>query len=407
MERTGGRIPWCVVGLVALFVVVVSACAVTPSPQLEQRTSARPSDPRAKFVSGNVTTCPGAGFPGAIQVGAEGNSPANDANVSGTPKANAGLIQPGQGEEVDVAITGGAVIDGVIVKGGPAFNVYSNTTVLPPALAPDEHYISPLNGGGNVPDLSHWFVCYHLGSPPPVGSLIVLKAVSDGDVPATPLPTAFTVLVNCNDADPTHHNVTVNLPGGGGIGSPILTGIPLGTVCTVVEQGTGSFPPGTKVTYDPSGADTPGVTTGGTGPVIVNVTNDFSGVASKTGTLQIVKTLVPPGPGVVVPSNFVIEVLCDDGTEATVTVPGGGGPGTPTVTAKAGALCSLEETEAPTLPPGWVVTYSVNGGPAGSELPLATIVANQTVTVNIINDPTQVSPEVVTRPVVVQPNFTG
>jgi hypothetical protein len=294
------------------------------------------------------------------------------------------------------------VVDAVVVKGGPAYNVYSNPAFLPPTLPPDQHYISPLNGGGNVPDLSHWFICYHRETPPPVGSLTVLKTVRAGQVPALPLPTAYSALVNCNDQDPAHENVTVNLPGGGGVGVPSLSGIPVGTVCTVVEQGVSSFPPGTVVTYDPPGADTTGVTIGDTAPVEVTITNDFSGVAPKRGTLEIVKALVPPGPGVVIPPNFLIAVLCDDGTQATVTVPGTGGIGTPRVTANAGALCSLEEAENPTLPPGWVVSYSANGGPPTAELPLVVIVEDETVTITIINDPTRVLAEVVT-----QPRFAG
>jgi hypothetical protein len=144
-----------------------------------------------------------------------------------------------------VAISGvGVIIDAVVVKGGPAYNLYTNATFLPPTLPPPQHYISPLNGGGNVPDLSHWFVCYHLGTPPPTGSLTVRKVVSVDEKLATPLPTGYSALVNCNDGNLAHQNVTVNLPGGdGGVGTPQLTGIPPGTVCTVVEQGTGSFRP--------------------------------------------------------------------------------------------------------------------------------------------------------------------
>jgi hypothetical protein len=95
-------------------------------------------------------------------------------------------------------------------------------------------------------------------------------------------------------------------------------------------------------------------------------------------------------------------VLCDDGTFTVVTVPGTGGPGTPTVTAGADAHCSLEETSTASLQPGWVVTYSVNGGPPSTELPFIDIVADQTVTVTITNDPTNVL-----GAVVLQPNFTG
>ena len=185
-----------------------------------------------------------------------------------------------------------------------------------------------------------------------------------------------------------------------------------GTLCTVVEQDTGSFPPGTTVSYDPPGADDPGVTVSSGSGVEVTITNEFSDVPPTTGTLQVEKTLVPPGPGIVVPESFFIPVLCDDGTSATVIVPGGGGPGSPTVTATAGALCSLEEFNSAQLPEGWVVSFSVNGGPPSTDLPVVAIVGGQTVTVTVINDAAGVLAENVTRgggtgAVTAQPRFTG
>jgi hypothetical protein len=365
------------------------------------------------MVVGNVVTCAGAGFAGSIQMGSPTNANASDANVSGTVKTNAGSIQPGQGQEVDVAITGaGVAIDAVIVKGGPAYNVYANAGVLPPALGPDQHYISPLNGGGNVPTISHWFVCYHLTTPPAAGSLTVDKIVTapNGE-PATPLPTSYSALVNCNDGIPAHTNVTETFPGGGGQGTPVLTGIPGGTVCTVVEQNTGSFPAGTTVSYTPAGANTPGITVLGSAAAQVSITNDFSGVAVLKGSVQLVKVLKPNPSNIPIPATFTTEIACDDGTDTNVTLPGGGGPGTPVVTPAIGSLCVLQESTE-VLPPGWVVTYSVNGGAATTTLPKFPVPSSATVTVSIINDPSQVSAEVVTQPtaappVAVQPSFTG
>jgi hypothetical protein len=216
-------------GLGAL-VLLLSACL--PSQELLQRLLPSPSDPRATFVPGNETTCAGVNLPDSIQVGASENNPASDANVSGIPAPNTCAVQPGQGEEVNVTITGGpnVVIDAVVVKGGPAYNLYTDPTFLPPTLGPPQHYIAPLNGGDNVPALSHWYICYHLSTPPPVGSLTVRKVVSIDQQPATPLPTSYTALENCNDGIPAHENVTVTLPGGGGIGTPVLTGIPPNTM---------------------------------------------------------------------------------------------------------------------------------------------------------------------------------
>ena len=49
----------------------------------------------------------------------------------------------------------------VIVKGGPAYNVYRYT-----GQTSDAGLTSPVNGGGNIPTISHYVVCY--GPRPPV-----------------------------------------------------------------------------------------------------------------------------------------------------------------------------------------------------------------------------------------------
>jgi hypothetical protein len=411
--RKSGRVAATSTALVCLAAaVLVAVLPIAASALLRDLLRSSPSDPRATMVVGNVVTCAGAGFGGSTQMGSPTNASASDANVAGTVKTNAGSVQQGKGQEVDVAITGaGVVVDAVIVKGGPAYNVYSNAAVLPPALAPDQHYISPLNGGSNVPTISHWFVCYHLSTPPPVGSLTVTKIViAPNGEPATPLPTSYSSIVNCNDGIPAHTNATVTFPGGGGEGTPVLTGITNGSVCTVVEQNTGAFPSGTSVSYSPAGADSTGVTISGSAAAQVAITNDFSAVAVQKGTVQLVKVLAPNPGNIPIPATFTTEVACDDGTDTTVTLPGGGGPGSPAVTPAIGSLCVLQESTE-VLPPGWVVTYSVDGGPASLTLPKFPIPSSTPVTVTILNDPSQVAAEVVTQPaaqpVAVQPSFTG
>lgn len=136
-----------------------------------------PSDPRATFHSGNVTTCSGVGFKGDTQVGSDSNKDAADKNVAGAVFWNVGPIHPDQGQELDVKIlaagkAAGVVIDAVVVKGGNGYNVYKNTNYLPPKLNAPQHYISPFNNGNKVPEISHWFVCYHVStSPIPVGTV--------------------------------------------------------------------------------------------------------------------------------------------------------------------------------------------------------------------------------------------
>src|SRR5262245_45786960 len=89
-----------VVGLVVLAgwvaVGMGSATASVPILRAPQIAKATPSDSRATFVSGNVTTCGDVGFPNALQVGESHNASASDVNVAGTPAVNGGPTQPGQ-----------------------------------------------------------------------------------------------------------------------------------------------------------------------------------------------------------------------------------------------------------------------------------------------------------------------
>ncbi len=141
------------------------------------------SDPRANGYTGNVTTCSAIGLSSDTQLSGN-DANASDSYYSGTVATNAGTTQPGQGQELDVTqLQSGMVIDAIVVKGGNGYNEYTNSAFLPPTLASPQHYISPLNGGGNVPAISHWFICYHAGSPPttspPAGTItITLNAAS-------------------------------------------------------------------------------------------------------------------------------------------------------------------------------------------------------------------------------------
>ena len=157
--------------------------------------------------------------------------------------------------------------------------------------------------------------------------------------------------MNCDDG--IHTNVPVTFGLGGGLGLPVvaLDDIPVGTVCTVVEQGTGSFPAGTVVTYDPVGADTPGVTIGATGGVVVNIVNDFSEDHVVMADVTITKA-VTPAPGVDPPASFSAAAQCGDGTNVTITLPGAGGAGTPSPQ-RSDAL-ALRRGRGPGLGPGRV-----------------------------------------------------
>src|SRR3954454_1464458 len=239
-EHYGARVIKCaVIVAVSMFVAIVGGG--TPSSAqvggLEGLLRSTPSDPRASFHDGNAVLCGQVGFANDDQLAAFRNDSASDGIVSGAAAPNSGTIQTGQGEDLNVTVTNqNVVVDAVVVKGGNGYSVYPNPAaappILPPALPPPQHYIAPFNGRGNVPALSHWFVCYHLATPPPAGSLTVRKAViPPSSPPAIPPPTSFTAIVNCDDD--VHTNVPVSSGAGGGrAGGLVITGFEQATLCT-------------------------------------------------------------------------------------------------------------------------------------------------------------------------------
>lgn len=326
-----------------------------------------PSDNRAEYHDGNTTVCSDiAGVPdGVLQVGAPEDNNAQDQYVIGTTA---------DGKKVNVTISpagvsAGVVIDAVMVKGGDGYNVYRQPHV-PPQLAPDQNYISPLNNGGNVPDISHWYVCYHLdsslaGQPEPKAILGKVVIAPPGK-PAQPLPVEFVVTVTCSGLPP----FDVTFGSGGGIaiaGQEFLSSLPDGAVCTVQEKNIGNLPAGSTVRYIPASAATTGVMIGDT-PVVVAVVNDFSDVAVQTLSMTVSKVVQTSGGQA--PPNVTVGIACEDGNgdpTGTVnglslpqvqTVPGAGG----TVTVQeisAGGQCAVAE-DVSSLG-GWTVSYSVAG----------------------------------------------
>jgi hypothetical protein len=379
-NRHGSR----AVAIVAATAVVAALWMVFAPGAFGQTLRASPSDPRARFVAGNVSKCADAGFPNTIQFGSPNNSSVTGPLLTGTVQANAGPVQTGRGQELNITIhtAGTVVIEAVIVKGSDGYNVYSNPADLPPQLGPPQHYISPINNGGNVPNISHWFVCYHLATPPEAGSISLAKTVvAPNGVPVEDLPTSFHAEVTCNG-----RSQEVSFSAGGGSGEPLpaLSDLPVGTSCTVTEQDTTAFPEGSHVSYSPDRT----VTISGTEGVTVTIINDFSGVAVRPGTVELRKVVDNPSE-LPTPAQFSATVACNDGpdgavgTNETVTFPSTGGAGTPpTVHPRVGAVCIARENPI-SEPPGWTATYSVDGGPANSEPPEFTVESTTTITITI------------------------
>jgi hypothetical protein len=268
-----GARPVAMVAVVLAIVGAASWAGAAPNPA--------PSDPQhADFHAGNVVSCSQIGLASSTTLFADGDSALSGA-VTGTVQAHSG-----GGEEGNItAVASGVVIDAIVVKGGPAYNVYlpdppgsgtlSGSHVFPTYPGP---YIAPLNPGGNVPTFSHWFVCYHGGDvptppqPPGPGNLDVSKVVVNPG--GATLPANYTVQITCDDGT----NVTRTLPANGGsaIEGPV-TGIEANSLCNVSETAVTNATP----TYAPTAAGPGGagieITSGQT--VTVTVTNTFTAVS--------------------------------------------------------------------------------------------------------------------------------
>jgi hypothetical protein len=224
---------------------------------------------------------------------------------SGLSGAVTGSVQShtGGGQEANItAVATGVVIDAVVVKGGPAYNVYlpdppgsgstAGSHVFPTYPGP---YIAPLNAGGNVPALSHWFVCYHGGDfppppPPEPGSLNVQKVVTNPG--GATLPASYTVHITCDDGTDTTRTLPAN--GGPAVEGPV-NDIDPNSLCNVEETSVANA----TASYSPPEAGPGGdgilVTSGQT--VMVTVTNVFTTVSPAVVTNPPAAQAVVVNPG--------------------------------------------------------------------------------------------------------------
>lgn len=253
------------IGVIALTSGALVMTMVTPGG------AASASDGRATFHSGNVVNCGQVGFPGSQTAFANGANPITAGGFTTT------ITGSGTQANISLPLPAGVAVQAVVVKGGPAYNVYSDAAVLPPTLASPQNYISPLNGGGNVPTISHWFICYTGGNvpPPPPSpvSLNVAKAIVNPNG-ATP-ETSFTVKVTCDDVLVATLIFT-------GVGTQSVPNLPVNSLCTIEETSQTAA----TVTYSPAGAQTApgndGVDIGSdpNTPLTFTVTNDYTNVSS-------------------------------------------------------------------------------------------------------------------------------
>jgi hypothetical protein len=87
------------------------------------------------------------------------------------PGDGSGTLTPtfnASGTTVSFVTTGPIAVSQVTVKGGPNANryIYNDTTGFPNGIRADSGLVSPINPGGNLPEISHVDFCF---TPSPYG----------------------------------------------------------------------------------------------------------------------------------------------------------------------------------------------------------------------------------------------
>ncbi|WP_332253511.1 LPXTG cell wall anchor domain-containing protein [Saccharomonospora halophila] len=110
-------------------------------------------DPRAVAHGGNTTTCEE--YEGGILV-----SYGDDGDVENVPELVYERGVPEQNRFVDITeVPERTEVTAIVVKGANGYNVYKPGENGLPGEPAWTDLRAPLNGGGNIPAISHWFAC--------------------------------------------------------------------------------------------------------------------------------------------------------------------------------------------------------------------------------------------------------
>lgn len=393
--RRGSR--WA--GGTGLAAALAAAVVLAPAPAFAQGggPETAPSDSRADYLDDMIQSCGQGGYApsdGFIELAGDGTDTADDGLVRVTggtvpepfPPEHEESRDSYEGINVEITDMGeamGVVVDAVFVKAATATNSYTSP-YTPPELGPDQWYIAPLllaGQGQQIPEVSHYNVCYHLEMEPPskdTGSLTVAKSVEAGAGVET--PESYEATVECTESG----TFEVTFGGAGGLGTfegggHILSDLADGETCTITEVEPGDG----VVDYLPS--DT--VTIEANEIVHVTIVNEFD--EAPPGKLTILKKAT----GGETDQKFTIEYACQDPDSPLAgeleLAPGETGTVEPIA---ADAFCTVIEP-ASGLPDGWILTgYEVNGGAElmldEDDNPIFRVPAGAEVTVKVKNEKT-------------------
>lgn len=179
--------------------IVVASIALAASIGTATAHAAETDDPRAVPHDGNVTKCAAAGLDGdviAFWEPGEGKDTENIEFTGGTPESDQYLTITGVADGLDVT--------GIVLKGGPGYNVYVPGELGLSENVPWEDLRSPLVGKPprNVPEISHWFVC-GTGEPTPPSTTTEPPATTTEPPATTTEPPATTPVDTTSPVDTT------------------------------------------------------------------------------------------------------------------------------------------------------------------------------------------------------------
>ena len=180
-------------GLLASTLVACGLALAIALPSTAVATSPISGDDRATAYPGNAVDCDDAGLAGQILQGVTYFT-----NIQGTHLAI-------------TSVPSGFEVTGIVVKGSNAYNVY------PPQYRLGLH--APLNDGGQIPQISHWYVC---GQPP---GTTTTTSTSPTSPTSTTTPTESTTSDTSTSESTTSESESTSsspgattTPGGGGSG---------------------------------------------------------------------------------------------------------------------------------------------------------------------------------------------